>query len=157
MGIKIDNKIRTLIILFVVIAITIIFIIYAKPFDNKKIIADNTQNTEVIEKELTDVEVLGLSVDKNEIQLIDVRTAKEYAAGHADGAINIPVEQITAGNYLGISKTLPIYLYCRSGRRADTAKSILEQAGFTNITNLGGLEDWQTDGGKVCSTTNKDC
>ena len=38
-------------------------------------------------------------------------------------------------------KDAPIYLYCRSGRRSGIALEALQQAGFTNVLNLGGFED----------------
>jgi phage shock protein E len=36
-----------------------------------------------------------------------------------------------------------IYVYCRSGRRSGIAQSTLEEAGYNNVVNLGGLEDAQ--------------
>ena len=74
--------------------------------------------------------------------IIDVRTAEEYAAGHIDGAINIPHEQIGQGiqSVKGLKKTTPVLVYCRSGRRSGIAKSTLEQLGFKQIVNGGGIE-----------------
>ena len=53
---------------------------------------------------------------------IDVRTPEEFAEGHIQGAVNIPVDQI-AGKIAAVSpnKNAPINLYCRSGRRAEAA------------------------------------
>lgn len=75
---------------------------------------------------------------------IDVRTAEEYAAGHVPQAINIPYEEI--GDRIGelqLAPDQPIYLYCKSGRRAGVAKDTLMQSGYTRVINLGGLEDAQ--------------
>jgi len=76
--------------------------------------------------------------------LIDVRTPEEYATGHIEGAENIPVEDIDTGN-LGMlhdrEKDSPIQLYCRSGARSGYALTLLQLAGFSNVTNLGSQED----------------
>jgi len=73
---------------------------------------------------------------------IDVRTPDEYAAGHVDGAVNIPYEVI--GEHIGeVTKDHDalIYVYCRSGRRSGIAMNTLNQAGYSNVVNLGGLQD----------------
>lgn len=74
---------------------------------------------------------------------IDVRTAEEFSSGHLEQVnYHIPHqligEQIVA---LGLEKDAEILLYCRSGKRAGMAKATLEQLGYTNIRNVGGLED----------------
>lgn len=90
-------------------------------------------------------------------QLIDVRTLEEYKSSHAYQAINIPLDDILAGNYSIIDKSKPIYLYCRSGNRASQAKEFLESKGYKNITNLGGLAELTQDGGKICSSIQSAC
>jgi rhodanese-related sulfurtransferase len=37
-------------------------------------------------------------------------------------------------------------LYCRSGNRSDQAQQLLEQAGYTNVQDMGGIIDWQVQG-----------
>ena len=77
-----------------------------------------------------------------ETYLIDVRSPAEYAEAHADGAVNIPVE-IVAEKISEITRDhdAEIYVYCRSGRRAEAALTELKKAGYTNVTNHGGYED----------------
>jgi len=76
--------------------------------------------------------------------LVDVRTKEEYDERHATGAVNIPVEEICDGK-LGIlgavEKDMSIHLYCRSGARSERAKEMLLSLGYTDVVNLGGLED----------------
>lgn len=72
---------------------------------------------------------------------LDVRTPEEFAEGHYPDAINYDVNLIIGGNVPDIAKDAPIKIYCRSGGRAGTAKTLLEQAGFTNLENVGGLSD----------------
>ena len=79
-----------------------------------------------------------------DVLFVDVRTKEEYEAGHKRGAVNIPVDEIFA-RHLGILETLendaPLRLYCRSGARSERAKEMLRSYGFTDVVNLGGLED----------------
>ena len=73
---------------------------------------------------------------------IDVRTVEEYRADHIDGDANVPLATIDpealASRY---GKDAQINLYCRSGNRAGQAMAILEEAGFTNVSNVGGIDD----------------
>lgn len=73
--------------------------------------------------------------------LIDVRSQPEYAAGHVEGAKNIPVDQVAAriGEF---PKDKNIVLYCRSGARSGQAKSILVGKGFEKVHNLGPMSAW---------------
>lgn len=82
--------------------------------------------------------------------LLDVRTADEFGEGHVEGAIQIPHDELgdRIGEVLekqGGDKHKPIVVYCRSGRRADTAKQVLLENGFDQVTNLGGYTDWPAD------------
>ncbi len=73
--------------------------------------------------------------------LIDVRTPAEFAEGHLDGAVNIPVELPTFTAQVDLLDPDMDYLvYCRTGRRADVAIQYMAPLGFTT-TNLGSLED----------------
>ncbi|MDN3648583.1 rhodanese-like domain-containing protein [Reinekea marina] len=75
--------------------------------------------------------------------LIDVRSPAEYQQGHAQGAINVPVDQlaIQLSNGMNLEKTESITVYCLSGGRAGVAKTLLERAGFSNVTNAGGVSN----------------
>ena len=75
---------------------------------------------------------------------IDVRSAEDYNTEHVAAAGNIPYTEISSriGEVTGDKDAL-IYVYCRSGRRSGIAQSTLEEAGFTNVVNLGGLGDAQ--------------
>ena len=76
--------------------------------------------------------------------LIDVRSAEEFASGHLQGAVNIPHDRIVEEiGSVAPDKSARIILYCRSGRRAETALNALKSAGYENVSNYGGLEDAQ--------------
>lgn len=69
--------------------------------------------------------------------LIDVRTASEFEAGHVEHARLLPVQNITEIAHIAPDKDEAIYLYCRSGSRAQAALAQLQSMGYTNVFNLG--------------------
>jgi len=73
---------------------------------------------------------------------IDVRTDQEYSEGHVEQAVNIPYEEIGERiESVTKNKDQTIYVYCRSGRRSGIAKDTLNDLGYTDVVNLGGLDD----------------
>jgi len=74
--------------------------------------------------------------------LIDVRTPGEFAQGHLDNAINIPLENVETG-FKDIAKDQPIVVYCRSGNRSGIAMKSLIKQGYINVHNGGGLSEMQ--------------
>ncbi len=81
----------------------------------------------------------------NDIFVLDVRTANEYAEGHIAGA-----QQIHAGKVLWefyeLPENKPIVAYCRSGARVAVAMSALRAMGFDNIYELeGSWLAWQKE------------
>jgi rhodanese-related sulfurtransferase len=95
---------------------------------------------------------------------IDVRTEREFANGHPQGAVNIPVAlpdpargmtmnedflRIVQANFPH-NKT--VILGCQAGPRSNTAAKLLEQAGYQDISNvLGGFGGMRDPTGKVIS------
>ena len=70
--------------------------------------------------------------------VIDVRTAREYEAGHLQDAINIPYDEI--GERIADhvqDKEGEITLYCRSGRRSAIAKQTLDKLGYKRVVDAG--------------------
>ncbi|NOZ50166.1 MAG: rhodanese-like domain-containing protein, partial [Chloroflexi bacterium] len=79
--------------------------------------------------------------------LIDVRTPEEFAKGHIDGAINIPLRQLLHHlDQLPSSKTAPILIYCHSQKRSTHAMLILHELGYSKAYHLEGgyaaYQDW---------------
>lgn len=74
--------------------------------------------------------------------IIDVRTAEEFSAGHIDGAINLPVDQIgqQIAGVKGLKMGSTVLVYCRSGRRSAAAAQILQQRGYTRVLDAGAIE-----------------
>lgn len=74
--------------------------------------------------------------------LLDVRTPEEFAAGHVEGAVNIPVQELEHRLEKLPKKDQPIVIYCRSGRRSASAQQLLERAGYTKTYDLGAMSNW---------------
>lgn len=81
-------------------------------------------------------------------QLIDVRTPEEYTAGYIEQATNLPLANLQAGQFPETAKDKKLYVYCRSGNRSAQASELLKAAGYTNIVDLGGIDDVTKLGGK---------
>lgn len=79
-------------------------------------------------------------------QLIDVREADEYTAGHAATAVPIPLSEFTA-RVGELDTTRDIYLICQLGGRSGRACEYLEQEhGLGAINVEGGTEAWAAAG-----------
>lgn len=89
------------------------------------------------------------AVSAGDARLLDVRTRAEWDAGHARGAVLLPLAKIEAGEIPGFAKRDRIFVYCASGRRAAIAVARLRRAGFKDVTNIGGLVDWRAAGGPL--------
>lgn len=78
--------------------------------------------------------------------LYDVRTPEEFATKHVDNAINFDVEKMKVGILPNVPKDSTLYVYCRSGNRSAQATEILKANGYTNVSDLGGLDDLKNAG-----------
>lgn len=75
--------------------------------------------------------------------VVDVRTPAEYAAGHYEGARNIPLNELRArAGEIG-PRDQALVIYCASGARSAQAAEVLKAAGFTNVTDAGGMANLQ--------------
>lgn len=71
--------------------------------------------------------------------LVDVRSAEEFAQESAEGAVNIPVDELENG-LSEYDKDTVLIFFCSSGTRSETAMEIAKEMGFTNIYNLGSVD-----------------
>ncbi len=81
--------------------------------------------------------------DLTKVTLVDVRTADEYALGHIDGALNIPLDDLR--ERIGeIPSDRPVYVYCGVGLRGYLASNILKENGYGDVRNLiGGIKTYK--------------
>jgi rhodanese-related sulfurtransferase len=86
--------------------------------------------------------------------IVDVRGKGEYAAGHAQGAVNIPLDTLT--DRLGeLPSDTPIVTYCNMNHpghsRGERAAALLSERGFAASAIAGGLPAWQAAGLSVAT------
>lgn len=75
-------------------------------------------------------------------RLVDVRSPGEFATGHLDGAVNIPLDQIERRATEIGPKDQPVVLYCRSGARSGMAAGTLKKLGWSKVSDLGAMSRW---------------
>ena len=99
------------------------------------------QSDNLVRKDAQDQGTIWSAIN-NASAIIDVRSSEEYSAGHLEGAINIPHDQISRHlSELSQWKESSVVVYCKSGRRAGIAQTVLQENGFMNVTNAGGYSD----------------
>lgn len=75
-------------------------------------------------------------------KVIDVRTPEEFSEGYVKGAVNIDVSNSNFESQIAsLDKEASYSIYCRSGNRSAVAVEIMRNAGFTNVVDLGAVED----------------
>jgi hydroxyacylglutathione hydrolase len=88
---------------------------------------------------VTELRTALMSPPARPVHLVDVRSPREWRAGHVDGALNIPVGDI-AGQAATLPRDAVIATICEGGFRSSLAASLLAQEGITNLVNVtGGL------------------
>lgn len=94
----------------------------------------------------------ALLAEGGKVQVLDVRTPGEFAAGSIQGAQNIDIyDQAFRQNLSALDKNKAVLVYCKSGGRSAEAAGIMKELGFTEVYNLeGGVLAW-TNAGKPLS------
>jgi hydroxyacylglutathione hydrolase len=78
------------------------------------------------------------AIDRHEaVQIVDVRSPREWAGGHAPGSINIPVGEIPA-RVAELRRDVGVATICESGYRSMLAASLLAQEGITHLATVSG-------------------
>jgi hydroxyacylglutathione hydrolase len=89
---------------------------------------------------------LAPMLSRGEVQVIDVRAANEWDAGHLVPASNIPLGALRA-RLAEIPEDRPIVVHCQSGSRSAVAASLLRAVGLERVANLtGGFAAWRDAG-----------
>ena len=100
-----------------------------------------------------DVAKVDELIKSGKYTVIDVRTKEEYDAGHIKGALNFDYYNDDFEEKIESQlkdKNKPYILYCRSGMRSLYSAQILEDLGYTDVTNMkGGFLAWQSAGKPV--------
>ena len=80
--------------------------------------------------------------------ILDVRTEREFVAGHLEGAVLIPVQEFQRRlGELSAHKQNPVLVYCATGNRSTVAAKLLIDSGFVQVANLRrGIAEWNREG-----------
>jgi rhodanese-related sulfurtransferase len=113
-------------------------------------------------KEITPQDAHDVLQKETDAVYIDVRTEREFSAGHPEGAVNIPVAfpdpargmvmnadfvQVVEGHF---PKAKKIIVGCQAGPRSTAAAGLLEKAGYQDVSNmLGGFGGMRDPTGRV--------
>jgi len=96
-----------------------------------------------------DAAMVQAQLESEEATLLDVRTPVEYDLDHAPNSLNHNLELMKKDELPDLDKGQRVYVYCRSGNRSAQAMEIMKDNGFTNVVDLGGLQDWVEGGGEL--------
>ncbi len=91
--------------------------------------------------------------------LLDVREDDEWQAGHAGGALHIPISEFVA-RYGELTEAAPqdgrVHVICRSGGRSAQVTMYLVQQGIDAVNVDGGMQVWQAAGRAVVTDTGEE-
>ncbi len=96
-------------------------------------------------KNVTVVELKSKIENNEDIQILDVRTPKEWAEGTIKKAVKVNVfdDDFATKSEKVLDKNKEVYVYCRSGRRSLKASEILVKKGYKAINVKGGYNAWK--------------
>ncbi len=101
-------------------------------------------------------EVSSAKVDDNAPIVIDVRTVQEFRTGAYPGAVNIPLDELMVRRTeIGSDLAREIVVYCASGGRSAYAQRQLQQLGYKNVKNGGGISSMMATLNKPTAPTNE--
>ncbi|MDM7914135.1 MAG: rhodanese-like domain-containing protein [Candidatus Eisenbacteria bacterium] len=116
-------------------------------------IGDATGTIEAIEYAASQYREVGAKEAARMIEaahplVLDVRSKGEFASGHLEGAVLIPVQELHARiAELTPRKQEPVLVYCATGNRSTVASKMLVDAGFTRVVNMRrGIAEWNREG-----------
>lgn len=83
-------------------------------------------------------------IEDRNVQRLDVRTVAEYSEGHIPGSININIldDNFSSAADEILDKSLPVAVYCKSGRRSRNAARLLVKKGYTVYNLDKGILNW---------------
>ena len=85
------------------------------------------------------------------LAVLDVREPEEWAAGHIEGALHIPLSELTAR--VGDLPDAQTLVVCKVGGRSAHAVAYLAQQGYDVVNLDGGMLDWHGGGRPMVSET----
>ena len=108
--------------------------------------ATSTEQEKNSYRQVSIEEAVTMMEEESGYIILDVRTPEEFRERHIPNAINIPNETIGSEDIQELpDKDQLILVYCRSGNRSKQASGKLAELGYTNIVEIGGINDWTGD------------
>lgn len=151
-------KIRYIIYIIVVLLI-ILSLVYISFKDRKNEIKNtnenikNNDNENKINEEIVNIEYKKISFEEMDSMIInnklknyvilDVRTKEEYESGRIKNSILIPDYEIENVLNKIPDKSTYIFVYCRSGNRSKTATLKMNNMGYQNVYDVGGINTYK--------------
>ncbi len=111
-------------------------------FNLSNALGQSRENTHLLDKA-----AFEQSIEKPNVQLVDVRSQKEFEQATIEGAINIDfLQKDFVENASVLDKEQPVYIFCRSGKRSQMAREKLLQNGFSQVFELdAGYLSWESE------------
>ncbi len=106
--------------------------------------------------DLQKADVIGIEefktyLNREDIQVIDLRSETEYKSGHIEGVPHVFIGTLPE-NLDKISKDKPVVIHCQSGDRATIGYSLLKRFGFKNVKNYSeSVNEWVKLGNPLVS------
>jgi rhodanese-related sulfurtransferase len=95
-------------------------------------------------------EAVSLLTDRDDLVVVDVRTPQEFAEGHLAGAELLDIyDPAFQDGVDGLDRDTPYLVYCRTGNRSGQAVALMEELGFTEVYDAGGLDALAAAGAAV--------
>lgn len=97
--------------------------------------------------EVVSAATVATQLSTSNLQLVDVRTAAEFAQGTIKGAVNIDIKETSTfkDKMEQFDKNKPVYIFCQAGGRSKNAAAQLLEMGFTTIYDFsGGYSTWSS-------------
>lgn len=129
-------------------------------FSIAPVTADTTNITEISTlkpngiRHVDVTEAQTLITTNPDIIVLDVRTGREFRAGHIDGAININYFSLSfRGKIRELDATKTYLIHCKSGHRSGRAAPIMKAEGIDVVIHMdGGFDAWKEAGLAVATT-----
>jgi len=137
--------------ILVLIALSIVGLAIFYIMRGEDVVSEDHDDDAVAAYEIYPGDVVKKIQNGEDIVLLDVRTPEEYESVHLEGALLLPVQELSQQSLAAIglgesAKDQEIIIYCRSGARSKTAYDILVSLGYTNTKSVaGGMIHWEED------------
>lgn len=118
----------------------------------EKVVAENASQIKPLKPAIirTNTPDFKSKIEGKNVQLVDVRTPKEYKNGHIPKAKNINIyDDDFVQQAAVLDKSEPVYVYCRSGVRSMKAANKLKNAGYKVYNLNDGIKGWKKEGNNI--------